>query len=396
VLVLLDRNADLSVTVHHPWTYQALLHDLMDMNANRVNFKLAENEEKGNPKNFSYDLDILNDSFWRNNAGLPFSKVAENVEVELQEYKKAEEQISRGRHDTSEDMLKSMTQGLSSAIDSLPELQKKKRQAEMHVNIATALMKLLTERSIDAFFSLEERMIAGGAVPDKSVILEAIDVNAKGTPSDKLRLFIIYYLRTNSGSARSRLTKEELVEFKERLEAARADTSVLDYIQKLHLITAMNADPSVQNIGNENSSASLFESIANKAIGSGIEWLAGNVKNLLPLKSDLPVTSIVKELMANSSASPQTSSAQVSEVNNVGKYLYFDPRSDVPNPPRNRTPFKEAIVFVVGGGNYVEYQNLQDFSIRSKAPSTRSVIYGSSELMSPERFLQQFSKCAKG
>ena len=28
--------------------------------------------------------------------------------------------------------------------------------------------------------------------------------------------------------------------------------------------------------------------------------------------------------------------------------------------PRTKTPFNDAIVFVVGGGNYIEYQNLLD------------------------------------
>ena len=30
------------------------------------------------------------------------------------------------------------------------------------------------------------------------------------------------------------------------------------------------------------------------------------------------------------------------------------------NMPRTKTPFSDAIVFVVGGGNYIEYQNLLD------------------------------------
>lgn len=32
------------------------------------------------------------------------------------------------------------------------------------------------------------------------------------------------------------------------------------------------------------------------------------------------------------------------------------------NITRKNTPFKEAIVFTVGGGNYVEYQNLLDYA----------------------------------
>lgn len=44
-------------------------------------------------------------------------------------------------------------------------------------------------------------------------------------------------------------------------------------------------------------------------------------------------------------------------------YLYLDPkllkRGDT--MPTTRAPFQDAIVFVVGGGNYIEYQNLVDF-----------------------------------
>lgn len=44
-------------------------------------------------------------------------------------------------------------------------------------------------------------------------------------------------------------------------------------------------------------------------------------------------------------------------------YLYLDPKllkgGDV--VPKNRAPFQDAVVFMVGGGNYIEYQNLVDF-----------------------------------
>jgi hypothetical protein len=36
VLVIAERMVDLAVPLHHTWTYQALLHDLLDMRANRV------------------------------------------------------------------------------------------------------------------------------------------------------------------------------------------------------------------------------------------------------------------------------------------------------------------------------------------------------------------------
>lgn len=44
-------------------------------------------------------------------------------------------------------------------------------------------------------------------------------------------------------------------------------------------------------------------------------------------------------------------------------YCYFDPKQlkNSEQVPKNRTVFQEAIVFIVGGGNYIEYQNLMDY-----------------------------------
>ena len=49
--------------------------------------------------------------------------------------------------------------------------------------------------------------------------------------------------------------------------------------------------------------------------------------------------------------------------------------------------FLQAFVFVVGGGNYIEYQNLQDYCRRLQ--NTRRVTYGTSELMNAKQFLAQ-------
>ena len=50
-------------------------------------------------------------------------------------------------------------------------------------------------------------------------------------------------------------------------------------------------------------------------------------------------------------------------------FRYFDPKLLKPSEggsslaPRSRAPFQDAIVFMVGGGNYAEYQNLVDYAI---------------------------------
>jgi hypothetical protein len=89
-------------------------------------------------------------------------------------------------------------------------------------------------------------------------------------------------------------------------------------------------------------------------------------------------------------------------------YLYLDPKFPLNATPRKNTPFKEAIVFMTGGGNYLEYQNLRDFvqkqvcslllirSLTFQAQPEHSfggtekqIVYGSSELCTASEFLRQ-------
>ena len=68
-------------------------------------------------------------------------------------------------------------------------------------------------------------------------------------------------------------------------------------------------------------------------------------------------------------------------------------------------PFQDAIVFVIGGGNYTEYQNLMSYATSSSsgsksssanlsvpsAASSKRIIYGCSTLVSPNQMLEEFA-----
>lgn len=45
MLIILDRNLDLAIPLHHTWTYQALAHDVLDLSLNRlVNYEYKTNK----------------------------------------------------------------------------------------------------------------------------------------------------------------------------------------------------------------------------------------------------------------------------------------------------------------------------------------------------------------
>jgi len=76
------------------------------------------------------------------------------------------------------------------------------------------------------------------------------------------------------------------------------------------------------------------------------------------------------------------------------EYLYLDPKvkGDVDvSVLRNmtRAPVRDVIAFMIGGGCYAEYQNLQMIS-----DERRVISYGSTELIDPCVFLNQLGKLA--
>lgn len=87
VLLILDRNIDLTSVVSHGWTYQALLSDCFSMKLNRI---VVPKEQK----NQRYDLDSK-DFFWGRNYANPFPHVAEDIDVELNKYKQDAAEITR-------------------------------------------------------------------------------------------------------------------------------------------------------------------------------------------------------------------------------------------------------------------------------------------------------------
>ncbi|EON68510.1 hypothetical protein W97_07768 [Coniosporium apollinis CBS 100218] len=421
VLVIVDRTVDLVPMLSHSWTYQSLVHDVLKMHLNRITVEMPADESnpgKGVIKR-SYDLNA-SDFFWTRNAGVPFPQVAEDIDAELTRYKEDANAITRKTGVSSLEDLQNDTpasaQHLKATVTLLPELQERKGILDMHMNIATALLKGIKDRQLDNYYQIEENITK----QTKAQMLELINDKDKGTePLDKLRLFIIWYLSTDQEVPRT-----EMDRFEEALREAGANTESLAYVKTVRQITRMTMMSSAPTQATQSSAGNeLFRglgSISNRltdrfkeaGLGANFENLISGVKNFLPVNKDLTLTKITESLMDPANASS-------SAIAKTESYLYFDPRSANARgtmPPasqarnqqgvpgslgrgieasfgQRRQAFSEAIVFTVGGGSMDEYGNLQSWARRAAGGAgtgpRRRVVYGSTHLPNAAEFVNE-------
>lgn len=433
VLVLLDRNVDLTPMLSHGWTYQHLVHDVLNMKLNRITIETPADEskpEKGVTKK-AYDL-TANDFFWSKNSGLPFQEVAEDIDAELNRYKEESAAITKktGISDLENlDMDTSASaQHLKAALTVLPELRERKAVLDMHMNILAAILSAIQKRALNEYYSIESNVMK----QTKAQILDLIKDKEKGdTALDKLRLFVVWFLSTETDVGRA-----EWQQFEEALTAAGVDGTCLPYIRqvrattKMTQLTTMDSSTAQQQPSASSDLFNRFSSISSRltdrlketgvptgALSANFDSIVGGLKNFLPANQDLTITKIVESIMDPSSAA----SSAIAKTEN---YLYFDPRSDrargtLPPPStlraggaapgampgsanlgpgsgasfgQRRQGFSEAVVFTVGGGSMDEYGNLQEWIKRTAGSGDRTkrrIVYGSTELVNAADFIKE-------
>jgi len=376
LLCILDRDVDLVTMLNHTWTYQAMTHDVLGLRLNRLTVPVeGSGDSVTPPKAKSYDVDE-SDGFWAAHAGHPFPVVAEAVHESIEEFnrKRADMSDSKGDDDPSA----SLGPGLAAAINALPEMTEKKRSIDMHTNIATALLNEVKARELDRYYEMEDQFASQSTLTSISQLEQMLKDKHRGTTVDKTRALMVLYLTKS-------LTAPQLQGLVESLRANGGDESGIAFLQHLAGIRNMmvpSMSPAVQTApsGAASLMGSALSRMASAAASKGEGLLqAGmaNVRNVLASKKTLVICQILDGLMEQKGASL------------VENYLYLDPKAQPSNgdAPRMRAPFRKAIAFVVGGGNYAEMQSVQEWA----QERGRQVVYGATDLVSPTQFVDELS-----
>lgn len=404
VLIILDRNIDFASMFAHSWIYQCMVFDIFKLAKNTITITTEKQTdslapEANNSKTVTtkqFDLDPR-DFFWAANSHLPFPEAAENIETTLNAYKEEAAEITKKTGVSSLDDLdpnnNSMTGGLQvqDIVKKLSDLTFRKSIIDTHMNIFASLLSQLENKGLDSFFEVEQE-------PDSSKtrtrFLDSILHDGKtNNMKDKLRSFIVLYLTSPNG-----LPKEFIDQVENYFKDFEEWSYVLKYIYRLRDFMQLSSKQlqnksledgkSKQSTGGNLSLSGLYGLTEGTLQGGMVSLLTG-IKKLLPEKKTIPITNVVDAIM-----DPLNSSQKNLET--TDDYLYFDPkniRGPHTKKPKRQT-YNTAVVFVVGGGNYLEYQNLQEWS-HAQIHNVKRVMYGSTTIETPNEFLSEVAELGK-
>jgi len=428
LLVILDRNDDLITPIQQTSTYQALIDDVLEHKANRVEFKVVQdknedgsssvnNKKQKPPIAKKYDLDADSDPFYSKHKFHTFPEAIESNGVELQQVTEKEAQVrSKATTSSSSTVVTADDSAvdLANAVDSLPVLLEKKKQLEIHTSILQAVMNEVAARDIPSLYELQSSLATGSYKNDLKKaytdVLKHVKDPSKGNITDKVRLVCVYALATTcpSSSVDDMVTAlkelcEQLPNSKQAAEDLSLGIKSISYIKHLRSMKmipmmgdsafSQESAPKSGGVGSTDMLSSFMARAQTQATGL-LAKATQQVGSMLGKIHKHHLTRVVENL------SDQRSNTEDET------YLYLDPKIgkggevDVKTAfrPNNssssssalllqRPPTRDVIAFMIGGGCYTEYQNLQMIS-----NERRTVTYGSTEIVNPCVFLSQLAQ----
>jgi hypothetical protein len=347
LLVILDRDIDLSPLIAHGWSYASLMTDLLGMNLNKVSI----------PKeNKHYDIDP-SDPFWKRIGHLPFPDAATAVNEQVNEF-------SRKRGEVTE-----ADGSLHTAMSALPQITELKKAVDMHTTIATALLNIIKARGIDRYYEVESDL-------NLNTLSSLLTAEAKVPESvmDKVRTALVVVLK-KEGIQSSKI--DQIIAQIGHDESVNA-LKYIRYLLGLRSVpTAPQLAPQTSNPGGP-VLPGVLGGLAEKMKSHGEGLLAAgmkNLKNIIPINGNLVATNTVGQL-ADQVMNPVTDS-----------FMYLDPKNPH-STVRVRGSFRQVVVCVIGGGSILECENLMAWSSKSG----RTCVYGATDFPSPNQFVKDLAK----
>ncbi|KAF6018868.1 VPS45 [Bugula neritina] len=181
-LIILDRKEDPVTPLLNQWTYQAMVHELLTIQNNRVSLSHLPSVSK--------DLHELilsseHDEFYAKNFASNFGDIGSNIKELMEEFQRKSDQ--QGKVESIADMKK--------FIETYPQFKKMSGTVAKHVTLVSELSRLVQTYNIMAVSELEQEICCQTEHSKSLQEIRALLNHDKVRMVDKLRLVMLYALK---------------------------------------------------------------------------------------------------------------------------------------------------------------------------------------------------------
>jgi len=193
VLIILDRREDPVTPLLSQWTYQAMVHQLLGINNNRVSLAGVPGVQKDLQEIL---LNASQDEFYAANIYSNFGEIGQTIKVLMEEFQKKAQ--SHQKIESIADM--------KNFVENYPQFKKMSGAVSKHVTLVSELSRLVGLRNLLQISELEQDIVANGDHKEMLRNVTELVQKESTTIEDATRLVMLFTLRfeqSHSTSVRS-------------------------------------------------------------------------------------------------------------------------------------------------------------------------------------------------
>ncbi|XP_021756264.1 protein transport Sec1a-like [Chenopodium quinoa] len=185
-LLILDRGVDQIAPVIHEWTYDAMCHDLLEMEGDKLVLEVT-NKTTGQPEKKEVLL-VDSDPVWLEIRHLHIAEASERLHDKMTNF--ASKNKAATLSQASRDGAELSTRDLQKMVQALPQYTEQMEKLSLHVEIAGKINQIIRDMGLRELGQLEQDIVFGDAGTKE--IITFLRAHQDASSENKLRLLMIY------------------------------------------------------------------------------------------------------------------------------------------------------------------------------------------------------------
>ncbi|KAL0429015.1 UNVERIFIED_CONTAM: protein transport Sec1a [Sesamum radiatum] len=182
--LILDRSVDQIAPVIHEWTYDAMCHDLLELEGNKYVHEVPS-KTGGDPEKKEVLLED-HDNVWLELRHAHIAEASERLHEKMTNFTAKNKAAQLQQRDASE----LSTRDLQKMVQALPQYNEQMERLSIHVQIAGKLNKIIRDVGLRELGQLEQDLVFGDAGTKE--VIHFLRSHQNASCENKLRLLMIY------------------------------------------------------------------------------------------------------------------------------------------------------------------------------------------------------------